>query len=154
MLYSKIILSTWSINLNPEINTFFRKYKYTIIKVITKCWGSMLNGVNISDELNSSQLKEQIGVSSVVTNPINNPYKNIDRSLLIDETAISDEALNLYKKEQEIKGFNSIAMSDPEDLSHEDIISELFNKGICDPLSDEAVESLVDNNKLLEDLNL
>jgi hypothetical protein len=61
----------------------------------------MLNGVNnLNDELNNSQLDKQIGVNGVITNPINNPYKNLDKNLLIDETAISTEAINLYQKEQ------------------------------------------------------
>lgn len=114
----------------------------------------MVNGVNLNDELNQSKLKEQIGISGVVTNPINSPYKNIDRNLLIDETAISDEAVNLYTKEQDVKQFNNLAMSDPDDLSHEDIISNLFNKGVTDPLSDEAIQELSSNTKLLGDLSL
>lgn len=118
-----------------------------------KIWGNMLNGINLNEELKNTT-DSQIGVSSVVTNPINNPYKNIDKSLLIDETAISDEAVNLYQKEQDVKGFNSLAMSDPEDLSHEEIIAGLFNKGVCDPFSDEAVEELTTNKILLEDLSL
>lgn len=113
----------------------------------------MVNGINLNDELNNAKLNEQIGVSGVVTNPINNPYKNIDRSLLIDETAISDEAVNLYEKEQDIKQFNTLAMSDPEDLSHEEIIANLFGSGVSDPLSDQAVEGLSSNQKLLEDLD-
>ena len=114
----------------------------------------MLNGVNLSDELNSSQLKEQIGVSSVATNPINNPYKNIDRNLLIDETAISNEAVNLYQKEQDVMQFSKLAMSDPEDLSHEEILTDLFNKGVSDLFSDEAMEELANNQRLIEDLEL
>lgn len=114
----------------------------------------MLNGVNLNDELNNSQLNGQAGVSGVVTNPINNPYKNIDRSLLIDETAISDEAVNLYQKEQDIKQFTSLAMSNPEDLSHEEIIANLFSKGVSDPFSNETIEELSGNQKLLEDLSL
>ena len=113
----------------------------------------MLNGVKLNDELNNSQLNGQLGVSGVVTNPITNPYKNIDRSLLIDETAISDEAINLYQKEQDVKQFTSLAMSDPEDLSHEEIITNLFNKGVSDPFSDEAITSLSGNQKLLDDLS-
>lgn len=116
-------------------------------------WGNMLNGINLNDELNSAAEK-QIGVSSVVTNPINNPYKNIDRNLLIDETAISDQAVKLYQKEQDIKGFNNLAMSDPGDMSHEEIIAGLFNQGISDPFSDEALNSLSNNEKLLKDLSL
>lgn len=114
----------------------------------------MLNGVNLSDELNSSQLQEQIGVSSVATNPINNPYKNIDRNLLIDETAISNEAVNLYQKEQDVMQFSKLAMSDPEDLSHEEIISDLFKKGVSDLFSDESMEELANNQRLLDDLEL
>lgn len=114
----------------------------------------MVNGVNLNDELNQSKLSDQIGISGVVTNPINNPYKNIDRNLLIDETAISDEAVNLYTKEQDVKKFNSLAMSDPDDLSHDEIISNLFDKGATDPLSDEALQELSSNKRLLNDLSL
>ena len=114
----------------------------------------MVNGVNLNDELNNTKLKEQIGVSGVTTNPINNPYKNIDRNMLIDETAISNEAVNLYQREQDVKQFTSLVTSNPEDLSHEEIIAGLFGKGVSDPLSDEAVEKLSDNQKLLDDLAL
>lgn len=112
----------------------------------------MLNGINYNDELNSSQLDRQIGVNGVVTNPINNPYKNIDKSLLIDETAISNEAINLYQKEQDVSQFNKLALSDPQDLSHEEIISTLFQKG--DPFSDEALQELASNQRLLDDLSV
>ena len=112
----------------------------------------MLNGINNEELQNAAG--NQISISNVVTNPINNPYKNIDRDFLVDETAISDEAINLYQKEQEVNSFNSLAMSDPEDLSHEDIITGLFKKGVCDPFSDEAAESLSDNKNLLADLGL
>lgn len=113
----------------------------------------MVNGINISDELNNSQLSEQIGVSGVVTNPINNPYKNIDKSLLIDETAISDEAVNLYQKEQDVSKFKSLAMSDPQDLSHEEIVANLFNNGVTDVFSDNALTELSSNQNLLNDLD-
>lgn len=113
----------------------------------------MLNGINHSDELSNSQLNEKIGVSGIVTNPINNPYKNIDRSLLIDETAISDTAVKLYEKEQDVSKFNTLAMSNPEDLSHEEIVANLFNKGVSDPFSDATIASLANNQKLLNDLD-
>lgn len=112
----------------------------------------MLNSVN--NDLNSSSLDNKISVGSVVTNPINNPYKNIDRSLLIDETAISDDAVNMYQKEQDVNQFNKLAMSDPEDLSHNDIIAGLFSNGASDPLSEEMAGELAGNEKLLGDLGL
>lgn len=114
----------------------------------------MLNGINLNDELNNTRLNEQIGVSGVSSTTANNPYKNIDKSLLIDEMAVSDEAVNLYQREQDIKQFNSLAMSNPEDLSHEEIIANLFNSGVSDPLSDEVIEELSSNQKLLDDLSL
>lgn len=113
----------------------------------------MLNGINLNEEL-SNAAENKIGVSGVVTNPINNPYKNLDKNLLIDETAISNEAVSLYQKEQEVNGFNTLAMSDPDDMSHEAIIAGLFSKGVCDPFSDEALSETAGNVNLLTDLSL
>ncbi len=113
----------------------------------------MLNGVNLNDNLENAQLNNQLSVSGVATNPINNPYRNIDRNLFIDETAISNEAVNLYQKEQDVKQFSALAMSNPDDLSHEEIIANLFNKGVSDPLSDESLSGIVNNSKFLEDIS-
>lgn len=112
----------------------------------------MLNGINLNNELNN---KDSMAIGGVVTNPINNPYRNLDRSLLIDESAISDQAYKLYQKEQDIKHFTSIAMSNPDDNSHDEIISALFNSGkAIDPFSDDTISSLSENQNLLADLGL
>lgn len=113
----------------------------------------MVNGVNLNDELNNTQIDRQLGVSGVATNPINNPYRNIDKNMLIDETAISDEAVSLYQKEQDVQKFTNLMMSDPNDMSHEDIIDSLFQKGISDPFSDETLQELAGNKNLLGDLS-
>lgn len=114
----------------------------------------MLDRINLNDELNNNKsLNEQIGVSGVVTNPIHSPYKNIDKNLLIDETAISDEAVILYEKEQDIQKFNSLAMSNPDDLTHEEIVEGLFSKGITDPFSNEVIGAVASNKQLIEDLS-
>lgn len=114
----------------------------------------MLNGVNIGDELNNAQLNNQIGVSGIVTNPIKNPYEKVDKNLFVDETAISNEAVNLYQREQDVKQFNALAMSNPEDLSHEQIIANLFDKGGVDLFSGDTISALASNQKLLGDLSL
>lgn len=132
--------------------TILLKNEYNTVGFKNGIWGIMLNGINNEDI--QSTAERQIGISSVVTNPINNPYKNIDKNFLIDESAISDEALNLYQKEQDVQGFNQLAMSNPEDLSHEDIIAQLFKNGVCDPFSDETLQSLSENENLIADLNL
>jgi hypothetical protein len=114
----------------------------------------MLNGINNNDLLSNTQLDKQNEVGAVTTNPIKNPYSNIDRNLLIDETAISSEAVNLYEKEQDVKKFNTLAMSDPSDLSHEEIIANLFSKGGLDPLADNIITQLSANEDLLRDVSL
>lgn len=114
----------------------------------------MLNGINNNENLINSQVEKKLEVSGVTTNPIKNPYKNADSNLLVDETAISNEALKLYQKEQDVKQFNNLAMSNPDDLSHEQIIDNLFKKGLSDPFSDDALSGLVNNQKLLSDLGL
>lgn len=114
----------------------------------------MVNGVNNQGGILNSQLDKQNEIGKVVTNPINNPYKKIDENLLIDETAISNQALNMYQKEQDIKNFTNLAMSNPEDMSHEEILAGLFDKGVIDPFSQELAGELSQNQRLLDDLAL
>ena len=114
----------------------------------------MLNGIDSNDGILNSQLSKQSEVSKLATNPIKNPYANSDKNLLIDETAISDQAVKLYEKEQDVKKFTSLAMSNPEDSSHEQIIDSLFSKGVTDPFSDDVFSQLSSNQKLLDDLSL
>lgn len=114
----------------------------------------MLNGINNNDLLLNTQVDKQNEIGAVTTNPIKNPYLNVDKSLLIDESAISSEAVNLYEKEQDVKKFTNLAMSDPTDLSHEEIIANLFSKGVLDPLADDVIARLSENENLLNDVSL
>lgn len=115
----------------------------------------MLNGINNNEGILNSQTDKQSEVSKLTTNPIrSNPYSNVNKNLLIDETAISSEAVKLYEREQDIKKFTNLAMSDSDDLSHEQIIANLFDKGAVDPFSDDALSQLSSNQNLLDDLAL
>lgn len=114
----------------------------------------MLNGVNNSEDIFNSQIEKHNEISKVVTNPIRNPYQKIDENLLIDETAISSQAIRLYQNEQDVKKFTNLAMSNPENLSHEEIVASLFQKGVLDPLSDDVIAGLSQNEKLWNDLAL
>ena len=114
----------------------------------------MLNGINNNNDLLlNTQIDKQNEVGAVTTNPIKNAYKNSDKNLLIDETAISSEAVNLYQREQDVKQFNTLAMSDPSNLSHEEIIANLFSSGVLDPLADNIISQLSKNENLLRDLS-
>ena len=114
----------------------------------------MLNGINNNDLLLNAQIDKQNEVGAVTTNPIKNPYLNLDKNLLIDETAISPEAVKLYQSEQDVKKFNTLAMSDPSNLSHEEITANLFSKGVLDPLADHIISQFSGNENLLRDLSL
>ena len=68
--------------------------------------------------------------------------------------SLSKRALKLYEKQHDIKRFSQLVISDPENTSHNDLVSELFNKGAVDPLEDEKLEKLSDNTRFLRDLGL
>ena len=112
----------------------------------------MLNGIT-----NNGILKSQVERNNEVfgvTNPIKNPYQKIDKGLFIDETNISSEAVSLYQRDLDIRKFTNLAVSNPEDTSHNEMVKSLLSNGVTDVLTDGAVASLSSNTKLLKDLEL
>lgn len=67
---------------------------------------------------------------------------------------LSKRALKLYEKQHDIKKFSQLVLSDPENTSHNELVDDLFGKGIADPLEDEKLERLADNSRFLKDLGL
>ncbi len=115
----------------------------------------MLNGITLNEELDTSQINDsQLGSISGISAGGINAYKNADKDLFVDQSDISDEAVNLYQKEQDVKSFTNLALSDPEDSSQDDIVSSLFEDGVSDLFSDEVFSELAENDSLLEDLEL
>ncbi|MDR1327171.1 MAG: hypothetical protein LBJ74_02055 [Heliobacteriaceae bacterium] len=76
-------------------------------------------------------------------NPINVDF-NSRKSVL--------NVLNLYEKECDIKNFSKLALSNPENNSHEDIMSKLFSTGVPDIFEDDKLVKLADNSQFLRDL--
>lgn len=69
--------------------------------------------------------------------------------------SMSKHALNLYERKTDISNFTRLALSNPENNSHNEIVDELFGKeGVVDPFSDDALFSLTDNEKFLKDMGL
>ena len=79
-------------------------------------------------------------------NGYNNPY--------VDKTEISSNAMELFRKDLDIKKFTQIAMSDPEDKSYLSRMQELFAEGVIDVFEDDVMEELITNSKLWDDLEL
>ncbi len=89
--------------------------------------------------------------SSTAINPIDVDFDDRKHDFL---NKLTKNALNLYEKKCDIKNFTKLALSDPENTSHNDIVNELFSKGVIDPSDDERLLELSDNRRFLKDLGL
>lgn len=113
----------------------------------------MLNNISSAKDLLARTLAQNDSVSNVVSLTASAAAgRNIDRNVLIDQFDISQEALKIYERENDIRKFTSLAMSDPENLSHNNYVEDLTKKGIIDPYEDDVLSNLVNNSKLWDDL--
>ena len=83
-----------------------------------------------------------------MSNPIDNS------NFLIDSSDISNKAMKMFEREEDIKKFTRLAISDPENTSENERMQELFKKGIVDVFEDSTIASLSSNKSLLDDLGL
>ena len=67
---------------------------------------------------------------------------------------LSEKALDLYERKSEVKKITDLVLSDSENTSHNDLMQNLFESGVSDPLEDLKLEQLADNQKFLKDLGL
>ena len=112
----------------------------------------MFNNIN-ENSLLDSQLNTNnvININSVRSNfqksgYVKNPY--------IDKTEISSDAMKLFQKDLDIKKFTKFIVDEKDDISYMEKINELFNDGVVDPFDENAINKLLSNNKLLDDLGL
>lgn len=67
---------------------------------------------------------------------------------------LTETAVNMYERKHDVEKFSKLVLSDLEDDSHNQIMNELFKKGVADPFEDEKLFELSDNSRLLRDLGL
>ncbi|MBQ4114613.1 hypothetical protein IJD34_04345 [bacterium] len=118
----------------------------------------MFNNINDNgtDFLYNSQLEKQGNVVNLAAIRAN-AYKaaqSTNANPYVDKTEISSSAIELFQKDCDINKFNKIAMSDSEDLSHLELMNDLFSQGVVDVYEDDVLSSLVTNTKLWDDLEL
>jgi hypothetical protein len=102
----------------------------------------------------AKQLKsEYVGNSCF---PMSSPIKSLKEETKTSFLkTLSKHALNLYERKTDINNFTKLALSDPENTSHNDIVSKLFSKNnVVDPFSEESLFSVSENEKFLKDLGL
>ena len=110
----------------------------------------MLNRLSGQDLINKNLLQSNnIEKLSIGTR---NPYADIDKNLLIDETNISNEAMSLYQRDLDIKKFTTLAMSDIDDLSHNTLVAQnVFNK-MDSNFENTIIEGIFNSKTFLDDL--
>lgn len=67
---------------------------------------------------------------------------------------LSKKAVELYEKQVDINNFSKLVLSNPENKTHNDLVSKLFDDGVTDPFVDDKLADLADNKRFLRDLGL
>ena len=89
--------------------------------------------------------------SSVATNTLNVDFDD-RRSVFLNK--LTKTAVNLYERNCDVRNFTKLALSNPENQSHNEIMDELFSQGVIDPSDDEKLMELSNNSRFLRDLGL
>lgn len=91
-----------------------------------------------------------VNIANIRSNIIRGGYSN---NPYVDKTEISQNAMQMFQRDLDIKKFTKIASSNPEDISHLEKMRELFDNGVVDPFEEDILEELSGNSKLWDDLN-
>lgn len=67
---------------------------------------------------------------------------------------LTKTAVNMYEKQADIKKFTKLVLSDPENTSHNKLVTALFSHGIVNVEDEEKLIELSDNRRFLRDLGL
>ena len=101
----------------------------------------------LAQKLNTKKTKRIVGMS----NPIDVGFV-LPKNEFLDN--LTQNALKMYEKKCDIKNFSKLVLANPENISHIEMVEELFLDGVIDPFEDDKLLHLADNKKLLEDLGL
>ena len=96
----------------------------------------------IGGQLNLKNLQKYDGF---VTSPLEETKQTERKNLL---KTLSERALNLYQKRTDIKKFTKLALSNPEDLTHNELVKE---KELDEY---DLLFDLTNNEEFLKDLGL
>ena len=101
----------------------------------------------LAQKLNTRKVKNIAGM----INPVDVDFDAPKNEFL---NGLTKNVLKMYERKCDIRNFSSLVLSNPENLSHNEMVEELFNDGVIDPFEDEKLKHLADNSKLLRDLGL
>ena len=111
----------------------------------------MIDKINDNNLLNTqTALQETTATQAVSSAAIRNAYGK-NNANLVDETDISQEALNLYQREKEISQYSEYYNSISEEEATNKVV-DLMEKGIINISEEELAESMFNDISLLNEL--
>ena len=110
----------------------------------------MLNRLSGQELINKSLI--QSGDIEKTSLGKKNPYSEIDKNLLVDESDISNEALRLYQKDLDIKKFTKLALSDFDNLDCNALVMQNVFAAQDDSFDNKIIEGIFNNKEFLQDL--
>ena len=112
----------------------------------------MFNNINDNNLLNAQlNANNVINLNAVRTNLQKNGYST---NPYVDRTEISSDAMKLFQKDMDINKFTKLVLEEKDDISYMEQINNLFEEGVIDPFDENAVQALLTNPKLRNDLGL
>ncbi len=102
----------------------------------------------LAQHLSADRERQQ---SSLAINPIDVDFDHRKNVFL---NKMSKNAVEAYERQADIKKFTKLALSDPENTSHNKIVDALFSHGIVNIEDNEKLKKLSDNTRFLKDLGL
>ncbi len=109
-----------------------------------------INDNNLLNTQNTLQNQETQNLQNISNNALKNAY-GINKTNLIDESNISQQAIDLYQKEQEINRYAGYLDNISEEEATREVVN-LMEKGIIDISEEELAESMFNDIAVLNDL--
>ena len=136
----------WPIKINHMI------IENITLKIVICFWETkdMLKGIS-AQELANKSLVQDTDIEKI-QNKSKNPYAEIDKTLLIDESNISNEAIKLYQRDLEIKKFTGLAMSDPENTDYNNLVIEKVFQADDEQFNSKIIDGIIENKSFIKDL--
>lgn len=112
----------------------------------------MIDRINDNSLINTQSLQSQEmqNAQAVSNSALKNAY-GIRNTNLFDESDISQEAVNLYQREQEISKYKEFLNNISEEEATNQVI-ELMEKGVINISEEELAESMFNDLNLLNEL--
>ena len=111
----------------------------------------MINKISEHNLLNTqNSLQETQNAQNVSAAALKNAYGS-NKSNLIDETDISQEAVSLYQREQEVNRYKGYLDTISEEEATQEVVN-LMEKGIINISEEELAESMFNDIALLNEL--